>query len=118
MPDLPGRLSVDDVHLPQVLRRHRDVVVDIAGDLEDGREGGLEAGEVVVADLLILRSDWRGHIMTVERPVGQAVDYLDDVSVVDAVYGLLGERRVSDTQTATGHWTQVPGQPSPPCLAS
>ena len=71
VPHLTGRVSVDDVDPPEVLGRHGDVVVNVAGDL------------------LVVRRHWGGHIVRVEGSVGQAMNQLDNLSVFDAVVGLL-----------------------------
>ena len=68
---LSGRVPVDDVDPPEVLRGHGDVVVDVA------------------ADLLVVRRHGRGHVVGVEGAVGEAVHQLDDLAVLDAVQRLL-----------------------------
>ena len=71
VPHLTSRVSIDDVDPPEVLGGHGDVVVDVAGDL------------------LVMRRHWGGHIMGVEGSMGQAMNQLDDLPMLDAVIGLL-----------------------------
>ena len=55
----------------QLLDKTRDVVVNVAGDL------------------LVMRRHWGGHIMGVEGSMGQDMNQLDDLPMLDAVIGLL-----------------------------
>ena len=71
VPDIARLVPVHNVHRPQVLGRHGDVVVDVAGDL------------------LVVRRHRGRHVVRVKGPVGEAVHQLDYVAVLDAVEGLL-----------------------------
>ena len=63
VPDIPGRVPVDDVHLPEVLGGHGDVVVDVAGHL------------------LVVRRHGGGHVVRVESSVSETMHQLDDFSM-------------------------------------
>jgi len=58
VPDLTGGILGEDVHLPEVLGGHGDVVVDVAGDL------------------LVLGGGGGGHVVRIKSAVGHAVDNL------------------------------------------
>ena len=73
VPHVPGALPVDNVHGPEVLGGHGDVVVDVAGDL------------------LVVGRHGRGHVVGVERAMGEPVHQLHHVAVLDAVDGLLDD---------------------------
>ena len=75
MPHVSVGVLVDDVDLPEVLRRHGDVVVYVAGDL------------------LVVRGHRGGNVVGVKGAVGHAVDQLDGVPVLDGVDGL-GDRQL------------------------
>ncbi len=74
MPHVPGAVPVHNVHGPQILGRHRDVVVDVAGDL------------------LVMGRHGRRHVVGVECAVGEAVHQLDGIAVLDAVNRLLDDQ--------------------------
>ena len=58
------------VHLPQVLSRHGDVVVNVAGDL------------------LVVRGHGSRHVVRVESSVSETMNQLNDVTMLDPVQGL------------------------------
>ena len=58
-------------HLPQVLSRHGDVVVNVAGDL------------------LVVRGHGSRHVVRVESSVSETMNQLNDVTMLDPVQRLL-----------------------------